>query len=52
MRNGYINDILPSVEVCEIFKIGGRLIEIYEGVSRREIFEINPFRKVIENCLL
>ena len=32
MRNGYIIDTLTSVDICEIVKIGGRVIEIYEGV--------------------
>ena len=30
-------------------KIGGRVIEIYEGVIYREIFKVNPFEKVIDN---
>ena len=48
MRNGYIIDTLTSVDICEIIKIGGRVIEIYEGVVYRENFKISPFRKVIE----
>ena len=48
MRNGYIIDMLTSVDSCEIVKIGGKLIEIYEGVIYRENFKISPFRKVIE----
>ena len=48
MRSGYINDTLTSVDICEIVKIGGRVIEIYEGVIYRENFKISPFRKVIE----
>ena len=48
MRNGYIIDILTSVDFCEIVKIGGRLIEIYQGVIYRENFKISPFREVIE----
>ena len=48
MRNGYIIDTLTSVDICEIVKIGGRVIEIYEGVLYRENFKISPFRKVIE----
>ena len=48
MRNGYIIDTLTSVDICEIVKIGGRAIEIYEGVLYRENFKITPFRKVIE----
>ena len=49
MRNGYIIDTLTSVDICEIVKIGGRVVEIYEGVKYRENFKISPFRKVIEN---
>ena len=48
MRNGYIIDTLISVDICEIIKTGGRVIEIYEGVIYRENFKISPFRKVIE----
>ena len=32
MRNGFIIDTLTSVDICEIFEIGGVVIEIYEGV--------------------
>ena len=49
MRNGYIIDTLTSVEIQEIVKIGGKKIEIYEGVIYRENFKKSPFRKVIEN---
>ena len=48
MRNGYIIDTLTSVDICEIVKIGGKVIEIYKGVIYRENFKISPFRKVIE----
>ena len=48
MRNGYIIDHLTSVDVHEIVKIGGKVIEIYEGVFYRENFNISPFRKVID----
>ena len=48
MINGYIIDTLTSVDICEIVKIGGRVIEIYEGVLYRENFKISAFRKVIE----
>ena len=49
MRNGHIIDTLTSVDIQEIVKIGGEVIEIYEGVIYRENFKISPFRKVIEN---
>ena len=32
MRNDYIVDVLTSVDTQETVKIGGKLIEIYEGV--------------------
>ena len=48
MRNGYIIDTLTSVDIQEIVKIGGKVIEIYEGVIYRENFKVSPFRKVIE----
>ena len=46
MRNGLI--VLTSIDICEIVKIGRKLIEIYEGVIYKENFKISPFRKVIE----
>ena len=48
MRNGYIIDTLTNVDIQEIVKIGGKVIEIYEGVIYRENFGNSPFRKVIE----
>ena len=48
MRNGYIIDTLTSVDIQEIVKIGGKVIEIYQGVIYRENFKILPFRKVVE----
>ena len=48
MRNGYIIDFLTSVDIQEIVKIGGKVIEIYEGVIYRENFKISPFIKVID----
>ena len=47
MRNGYIIDYLISVDIQEIVKIGGEVIEIYEGVIYRENFKVSPSRKVI-----
>ena len=48
MRNVYIIDHLTSVDIQEIVKIGGKVIEIYEGVIYRENFRVSPFRKVID----
>ena len=39
MRNGYIVDILTSVDIQEIIKTGGKLIKIYEGVIYKENFK-------------
>ena len=47
MRNGYIIDILTSVDIPEIVKIGGKVIKIYEGFTYRENFKVNLFIKVI-----
>ena len=41
-------DTLTSVDIQEIVKIGGKAIEIYEGVIHREKFKVSPFRKVID----
>ena len=48
MRIGYNIDRLTSVDIQEIVKTGGKVIEIYEGVIYREKFKVNPFRKVID----
>ena len=39
MRNSYIKDHLTSVDIQEIVKIGGRAIEIYEGVFIQKILK-------------
>ena len=51
MRNRYIVDTLTSVDICEIVKLGGRVVEYYEGVIYRQNFKISPFRKVIEKLI-
>ena len=48
MRKGCNIDHLTSVDIQEVFKIGGKVIEIYEGVISRENFKVSPFRKVID----
>ena len=48
MRIGYIIDTLTSVDIQEIVKTGGEVVEIYDGVIYRENFRVSPFRKVIE----
>ena len=47
-RNGHIIDTLTPVDIQKIVKIGGKVIEIYDGVIYRENFKISPFRKVKE----
>ena len=47
MRNCYILQTLTSVDIREIEKIGGKVIDIYEGVIYRETFKVCPFKKVI-----
>ena len=51
MRKGSIMDVLTSVDIWDIFKMGGKVIEIYKGVFCRENFKIFPLRKVIEILL-
>ena len=48
MRNGYITQVLTSVDIQEIVKIGGKVIQIYEGVVYRENFEVSPFEKIFD----
>ena len=48
MRNGKIIDTITSVDIQEIVKVGGQVIEIYEGVIYRENFKVSAIRKVIE----
>ena len=48
MRNGYIIDTLASVDIQEIVKTGGKVIEIYQVNLYRQNFKISPFRRVIE----
>ena len=48
MRNGYRIDHLTSVGIQKIIKIGGKVIETYEGVIYRENFKVSPFRNVID----
>ena len=39
MRNDYIVQTLTSVDIQEIVKIGGKIIQIYEGVIYRENYK-------------
>ena len=47
-RKGYISTNLTSVDIQEIVKIGGKVIENKEGVIYRESFKVSPFKKVID----
>ena len=40
LRNDYIIDAFTSIDAHEIIKIGGKVIEIYEGVNYREIVKV------------
>ena len=51
VRNGYILDTLTGVDIQEIVKIRGEVIEIYEGVTYQENFKMSPFRKVFEKLV-
>ena len=48
MRNGYITQVLTSVDIQEIVEIGGKVIQIYEGVIYRENFKVSPFEVIID----
>ena len=48
MRNSFIVDVLISVDIQETIKIGGNVIQIYEGVVYRENFKVSPFKSVID----
>ena len=48
MRNGYILDMLTSVDIFGIVIIGWKVTEVYEGVIYRENLKILPSEKVIE----
>ena len=44
---GFIIGFLTSVDVQEIDKLGGNIINTNEGVNSKEIFRESPFRIVI-----
>ena len=48
MRNGYLIDVLTSLDFQELFKFGRKVIEIYEGVIYRQNFKKTPFTEIIE----
>ena len=48
MRNGHITQTWTSVDIQEIVKIGGKVIQINEGVIYRKDYKVSPFKKVID----
>ena len=51
MRKSYIVKTLTSVDIQKVFKMRGKVIEIFEGVIYRENFQISPFRKIIDKLV-
>ena len=49
LRNGYITDTLTSVDIEEIVKIRGKVIEVHEGVLYRKNLKESPFKEFINN---
>ena len=49
IRNGYFTDTLTSVDICEIVKLGAKVIEINEGIIHQKNFKLSPLRTFIEN---
>ena len=52
LRNGYIRAVLTSVDIEEIVKTGGKVVEIYDGVINRENFKESAFKIFLNNCLI
>ena len=48
MRRGFIVDVLTIVDVREIFKIGGKVLQPYEDVLQLENLQVSSFKKVID----
>ena len=51
MRIGCIINTLTSVDIQEILKIEGKVIQIYEGVFHRKNFRISSIKKIIGKLL-
>ena len=47
IRNVYIVDTLTNVDIQEIVKIGGKVLQGLEGVVYPENFKVSLFRKII-----
>ena len=48
MRNDYIIAVVTSVDIQEIVKVEGKVVEICEGVVYRETLKVSPFKNVME----
>ena len=48
MRKSYIIDTVTRLDIQEIVRIGGKLIQIFEGIIDRESFQKSPHGKIIE----
>ena len=48
MRNGYKKDTLTNIDIQEVNKIGGKVLEIYESVIYRENLRVSLFTEVID----
>ena len=48
IRNRYIVDVLTVFEIQENFKIGSKVVQIFEGVIHCELFKVSAFKKVID----
>ena len=44
-------DSFIRVDIQQIVKLGGKLVEVYGAVLHGDSFKINPFRKVIDKLL-
>ena len=47
-RNGVISDTLTSVDIQEIVRAGGTIINIYQGIVYERNMEKNPFNRFIK----
>ena len=53
MRKGFTIDTLTNLEIREFIKIGGNVIQIYEGVVFIEkTFKYHRLEKLLKKCLV
>ena len=48
MGNVFIIETVTSFDIKGIIRVGGRIIELCEGVIHRERLKVNPFKRVSE----